>query len=336
MRWSLLLLLACASGPRGQTLGSDSFTPYTGDVPGASVIVVRNGEIVFRQSYGMANLEERIQATQQTQYRLASLTKQFTAAAILTLADRGKLSLDDRITRFLPTLPEKGITIRQLLTHTSGLIDYEDLIPTGTKSQLKDIDVLHLLESQSSTYFSPGSKFRYSNTGYAFLALIVERASGRRFADFLRENIFAPLGMQSTVAFEPGISTVEHRAFGYSREGNGWRRTDQSLTSAVLGDGGIYASVDDLVKWIGALEGGRFSVASQPAVETGEPRRPRYGFGWYIGEHAGKRVVFHHGETIGFRNALVRFPDRHLSVIVLTNRNEGTPYDTALAIADRF
>jgi CubicO group peptidase (beta-lactamase class C family) len=309
---------------------------YTGDVPGASVIVIRNGDVVFRKSFGMANLEERIASMPQTHYRLASVTKQFTAAAILTLRDRGKLSLDDRITRFLPPLPENSITIRQLLTHTSGLVDYEDLIPPGTTRQLKDVDVLHLLESQRSTYFLPGSKFRYSNTGFAFLALIVERASGERFANFLRQNIFAPLGMQSTVAFEEGVSTVANRAYGYSRKGTGWRRTDQSLTSAVLGDGGIYTSVDDLVKWVATLENGRFSVASQPVVETGDPTRPRYGFGWYFGEHAGKRVVFHTGETIGFRNALVRFPDQHLAVIVLTNRNEGTPYDTALAIAEQF
>src|ERR1700682_6665390 len=163
MRWSLLLLVACASSMPSHSIDT-LMRDYAGNVPGASVIVVRDGEVVFRRSYGMANLEERIEATPQTHYRLASLTKAFTAAAILTLADRGKLSLDDRITRFLPTLPEKGITIRQLLTHTSGLLDYEDLIPPGTNSQLKDIDVLRLLESQSSTYFSPGSKFRYSNT----------------------------------------------------------------------------------------------------------------------------------------------------------------------------
>ena len=306
---------------------------YSGDVPGASVLVVREGQVVFRQSYGMANLEERVASTPDTHYRLASLTKQFTAAAILTLAERGKLSLDDRATRFLQTLPENGITIRHLLTHTSGLYDYEDLIPPGATKQLKDIDVLHLLEPQRSTYFPPGSRYRYSNSGYVLLALVVERASGQRFADFLRQSIFEPIGMKSSVAFEEGVSSVPNRAYGYSREGSGWRRTDQSITSATLGDGGIYTSVNDLLFWIRALESGRFDAAIQPQVATDEPH-VHYGFGWYAGEHGGHRAVWHHGETMGFRNFVVRFPDQHLAVIVLTNRNEGSLREIALAIAD--
>ncbi len=312
------------------------FHDYSGDVPGASVIVIRRGKVVFRKAYGMANLEERIAATSDTHYRLASVTKQFTAAAILTLADQKKLSIDDPIRRWLPSLPPyaDAITIRHLLTHTSGLIDYEDVIPSGTTKQLKDAGVLRLLETQTSTYFAPGTSYRYSNSGYALLALIVEKASGQRFADFLHDRIFAPLGMKTTVAHEEGISTVVHRAYGYSREGERWKRTDQSLTSAVLGDGGIYTSVDELVKWIRALESGRFAEAWVPRVDT-DVKGVRYGFGWRIGEHDGRRVVSHTGESIGFRNALVRFPDEHLAVIVLTNRDEGRAYDLAVRVADQ-
>ncbi len=310
------------------------FHDYSGDVPGASVIVIRRGKVVFRKAYGMANLEERIAATSDTHYRLASVTKQFTAAAILTLADQKKLSIDDPIRRWLPSLPPyaDAITIRHLLTHTSGLIDYEDVIPSGTTKQLKDADVLRLLEAQTSTNFAPGTSYRYSNSGYALLALIVEKASGQRFADFLHDRIFAPLGMKTTVAHEEGISTVIHRAYGYSREGERWKRTDQSLTSAVPGDGGIYTSVDDLVKWIRALEAGRFAEAWVPRVDT-DVKGVRYGFGWRIGEHDGRRVVSHTGESIGFRNALVRFPDEHLAVIVLTNRDEGRAYELAVRVA---
>jgi CubicO group peptidase (beta-lactamase class C family) len=310
---------------------------YSGNVPGASVIVVREGNVVFRKSYGMANLEEKIAATPSTHYRLASVTKQFTAAAILLLADQKKLSIDDPIKRFLPSLPAyaDAITIRHLLTHTSGLIDYEDLIPDGTTKQWKDEDVLRSLGTQQSTYFAPGSGYRYSNSGYALLALIVERRSGRRFADFLRENIFVPLGMMTTVAHEEGLSTVMDRAYGYSREGDSWHRTDQSLTSAVLGDGGIYTSVEELVNWLRALDGGRFAEAMVPRVDT-DKAGVRYGFGWRISELGGRRVISHTGETIGFRNALVRFPDERLAVVVLTNRNEGHPYDIAIAIADRI
>src|SRR5712692_9857088 len=196
MRWCLLLLVACTSSMPRQSIDG-LMRDYSGDVPGASVLVVREGQVVFRQSYGMANLEERVASTPDTHFRLASLTKQFTAAAILILGERGKLSLDDRATRFLPTLPENGITIRHLLTHTSGLHDYEDLIPPGATKQLKDIDVLHLLEPQRSTYFPPGSRYRYSNSGYVLLGLVVERASGQRFANFLRQSVFEPIGMKS-------------------------------------------------------------------------------------------------------------------------------------------
>ncbi|MDQ6799549.1 MAG: beta-lactamase family protein [Acidobacteriota bacterium] len=307
---------------------------YSGDVPGASVLVVRDGKVVIRKSYGMANLEERIAATPDTNYRLASVTKQFTAASILILAKNGKLSLDDPITKYL-ALPAyaNAITIRHLLTHTSGLFAYEDLIPPGTTRQLKDADVLAILKDDDGSYFPAGTQYRYSNTGYAFLALIVERASGQRFADFLRDNIFKPAGMNATVAFEEGVSTVARRAYGYSRADGAWHRTDQSLTSAVLGDGGIYTSIDDLVHWIAWLESGRFDDALVPAIATDDPA-VRYGFGWRISEHGGHRIVWHTGETIGFRNAIVRVPDRHLAVVVLTNRNEREPYRIAIEIVD--
>lgn len=313
------------------------FRDYAGLEPGATVIVVRDGNVIARRAYGMADLEERIAATPDTHYRLASMTKQFTAAAILTLAERGRLSIDDPIRRWLPSLPAYAdpITIRHLLTHTSGLVDYEDLIPPGTTEQISGAGVLRSLETQTATVFPPGTQYRYSNSGYVLLGLIVEAASGRRFADYLHEAIFAPLGMNTSVAHEEGISTVVHRAYGYSREGTSWRRTDQSVTSATLGDGGIYTSVDQLVHWTGALDAGRFAEASIPRVPT-DVKGERYGFGWKISDHGGRRVVFHTGESIGFRNAIVRFPDEHLAIAVLTNRNEGHPLDIALAIADRI
>ena len=307
---------------------------YVGAVPGASVLIVKDGKAIMRNSYGLANLEDLIAVTPQTNYRLASLTKQFTAASILLLEERGKLSLDDPITKYL-ALPEyaNAITIRHLLTHTSGLQAYEDLIPESTTPQLKDADVLDLLAKQNTTYSPPGTHYRYSNTGYAFLALIVERASGQRFADFLRQNIFEPAGMRASVALEEGISSASHRAYGYSRDGARWKRTDQSVTSAVLGDGGIYTSIDDLVHWVAWLEGGRFDRALVPATETDDPGI-RYGFGWRISEHRGQRYVWHSGETMGFRNVILRFPERRLAVAVLTNRNEGELRRLALAIAD--
>jgi len=215
---------------------------YEGNVPGASLLVVRDGSAVVRRSYGRSNLEDRIASTPETNYRLASVTKQFTAAAILLLSQDGKLALDDPVKKWLPSLPSAvdSVTITHLLTHTSGIIDYEDVIPAGTVEQVHDAYVLRLLESQDSVYFKPGTRYSYSNSGYSLLSLIVARASGKSFATFLRERIFLPLGMNHTVAYEVGISTVANRAFGYTMKDGVWTRKDQSTTSAVLGDGGIY------------------------------------------------------------------------------------------------
>jgi len=311
------------------------FRDYTGNVPGASVIVVRNGNVLFRRAYGMADLEQRIAATPDTHYRLASVTKQFTAAAILSLADRGKLSLNDPIRRWLPSLPPyaDAITIRQLLTHTSGLVDYEDVMPPGRTTQLNDDDVLQLVAAQPATLFPPGTNWRYSNSGYVLLGLIAAKASGESFPAHLHDAIFAPLGMTTTVAHVEGGDTVANRAYGYSREGDRWTRTDQSITSATLGDGGVYTSVSELVNWVRALDDGKFAEASVPRVPT-DRKDVRYGYGWRISEHNGRTAVWHTGESIGFRNAIVRIPDEHLAIVVLTNRNEGEPYDIAMKIAD--
>ena len=247
--------MTCAMKPEVDALMRN----YAGDVPGAAVLVLRDGQPVVRATYGLADLEAGTPATPETNYRLASVTKQFTAASILLLAEDGRLTLDDRGRKWLPSLPKAAetVTIRHLLTHTSGLIDYEDVIPEIFAAQLHDADVLRLLETQDRTYFRPGTGYRYSNSGYALLALIAQRASGKTFATFLRERIFQPLGMNNTVAYEEGISTVNNRAFGYTEEAGRWNRTDQDQTSAVLGDGGIYSSIDDLAKWDAALYDGR-------------------------------------------------------------------------------
>jgi CubicO group peptidase (beta-lactamase class C family) len=312
---------------------------YQGEVPGACVAVLKDGAPILRRAYGLADIEARVAATTETNYRLASMTKQFTAAAILLLAQDGRLSIDDPVRSWLPTLARAadGMAIRHLLTHTSGLIDFEDLITEGTTVQLRDADVLKLLEAENRGYFVPGTGYRYSNSGYALLALIVSNAAGEGFAAFLRKRIFLPLGMWNTVAFEAGISSVAHRAFGYSAAQHSWARTDQSLTSATLGDGGVYSSVNDLAKWDAALYGDRLlrpaslHSAFQGATPTDDPA-VQYGFGWRISGE----TVWHSGETTGFRNVIVRHLERRLTVIVLTNRDDPEPYPTAVAIADIF
>lgn len=308
---------------------------YDGNVPGAALLVMHGGKPIVRRAYGLADVDAGVKATPSTNYRLASVTKQFTATAIRRLAAEGKLTLDDRVRQWLPTLPASAdpITIRHLLTHTSGLVDYEDVMPADPKEQLHDADVLRLLESNAGLYFAPGTSYRYSNSGYALLALIVERASGVTFATYLQEHVFAPLGMNDTAAYEPGISTVSHRAYGHTFADGAWARTDQSATSAVLGDGGIYSSVDDLAKWDAALYDAFYADAFVPATKTDDPN-VRYALGWRVSEHDGQRLLWHSGETIGFRNVILRFPERRLTVVLLTNRNDPPPYATALKIAD--
>ncbi|WP_305804739.1 serine hydrolase domain-containing protein [Stenotrophomonas sp. YIM B06876] len=313
---------------------------YDGQVPGASVLVLKDGQPVFRRSYGLAVMEDGTPASPSSNYRLASVSKQFTAAAVLLLAEDGKLGIDDPLKKWLPSLPAAAdaMTLRHLLSHTSGLLDYEGLMDPADTRQVHDSDVLGLLEKQDRRYFAPGSDYRYSNSGYALLALVVGKASGSDFASFLRQRIFLPLGMANTWAHQDGVDDIPDRAYGYSRMEGRWQRTDQSPTSAVLGDGGIYSSIDDLARWDAALYDERLlrhrslQLAFSPATKTHEPDVPYYGFGWRINGGA----LWHSGESIGFRNVIVRYPKQRLTVIVLSNRNEPEPYPLAVGIARRW
>ena len=314
---------------------------YAGDGPGAALLVVRDGAIALRKGYGLADLETRTAATPATRFRLASVSKQFTAAAILLLAQDGALSLDDPVRQWLPSLPAAtdGITLHHLLTHTSGLVDYEDVMPDAVDGQLADLDVLRLLEREGRLYFAPGSDYRYSNSAYVLLGLIVAQASGRDFPSFLRERIFAPLGMDGAVAFVDGTSTVAQRAYGHSELDGRWTRTDQSPTSATLGDGGIYASIDDLARWDAALRDDRLLSAHSRALAftahtpTDEADVDGYGYGWRVHATAHGPLLWHSGETIGFRNVILRWPDAGLTVVLLSNRNDPEPYALARRIA---
>jgi CubicO group peptidase (beta-lactamase class C family) len=309
--------------------------------PGASVMVIQGGKIVLAKGYGLANPEKRIPCATNTNFRLASVTKQFTAMAVLILAEHKQLSFDERLTDFFPEFPAYGkqITLRHLLTHTSGLIDYEDVIPKGTVIPVLDREVLGMLMQQTKTYFPPGTKYRYSNSAYALLALIVEARSGNTFARFLRENIFRPLKMSHTLAYEQGLSVVPNRAYGYSPDASGFKRTDQSLTSSVLGDGGIYSSVADLYQWDQALYTDKLvsrkmlKLAFTPGPATGYPDTG-YGFGWFIGQYRGLREVWHSGNSVGFTTRIARFPEKKFTVIILTNRNEANIAEYPHRIAD--
>ena len=316
---------------------------YSGNVPGASLTVIHNGKVVYKHSYGMADIEKGIPVTAKTNFRLASVTKEFTAAAIMLLVKKGKLGFEDNLTKIFPGFPEYGkkITIADLLNHTSGLIDYESLIPDTDTVQVTDKDVLAMMMKQDSTYFQPGSKYQYSNTGYALLAMIVEKVTGKPFAAFLKKNIFKPLGMNNSIAYQKGISEIKNRAYGYSRKDGGFSRDDQSVTSAVLGDGGIYSSVNDLFKWDQSLYTGKIvplkmkeKSFTRGILNNGE--KIDYGFGWHLKKFKGHEVVYHTGVTRGFRNIIYRIPFLKFTVIMLTNRNEGDSESLAEKIVSLY
>jgi len=313
------------------------------DGPGASLLVVHDGRVEYMKSYGLAEVDKRIPVAAGTNFRLASLSKQFTATAIMLLVKDGKLRYDTDITTLLPNLPAyaRGVTVRNLLNHTSGLPDYEDFVPDTQTVQVHDGDIPALIARAAAPKFPAGTKYDYSNTGYGLLALIVEKVSGQRYADFLRSRIFTPLAMTNTVAFEEGRSVVAQRAYGHNVGQYGIRRTDQSNTSAVLGDGGIYTSVIDLAKWDRAIEQHTLVSAAEQQLAWTPPTLPNgakteYGFGWFIDRDHGTMRVRHHGESRGFTNGIIRYPEKRLTVVILTNRSGGAPWDIAQKIAELY
>jgi len=325
--------------------------------PGAAVLVLKNRRIVFERGYGVLDLRSFRKIGPRTNFRLASCTKQFTAMAIMLLVRDGKLHYEDRLTDLFHDFPEygKSITVRSLLNHTSGLEDYQDLMakpaagtPPENIPQIKDTGVLALLKQRKTTKFPPGTKWDYSNSGYAVLAMIGEKVSRQPFGDLLRDRIFVPLKMNGTVAYEKGKNVVSERAYGHADEGGAWRETDQSRTSAVLGDGGVYSSLDDLAKWDWALEHhsllseAEMSPATTPVgVTEGSVQEPdgtpaSYGFGWFLNAYQNHPRMWHYGETVGFRTTIQRFVDDKLTVIVLCNRDDVIPAHLALKVADIF
>jgi len=327
------------------------------NAPGAAVLVVRDGKPVFRRGYGVTDLRTLHPIDASTNFRLASFTKQFTAMSVMLLVHDGKLRYDAHLTDIFPEFPAygKSITVRSLLNHTSGLPDYEDILmkqypntPDEKIPQILDAGVLKLLEQQSAGEFPPATKWEYSNSGYAVLAMIVEKVSGKPFGQFLQERIVLPLNMKDTLAYEKGKNEVPHRAYGHTKDKDAWRQTDQSPTSAVLGDGGIYSSIDDLAKWDRALRDHTLigEKEMRPALAPVQPKdgpskfpdgtTVSYGFGWFLAPYKGHQRMSHDGETIGFRTTIQRFPGDKLTVIVLANRADINPEELALKVADLY
>ena len=318
----LSMLLAMAVDP-----GALLSTYDRPDAAGISVLVRHDGQTLFRRSYGLAEVETKRAATPQTNYRLASISKQFTATTILTLVQEKRIQLDDPIATYLPGLPA-GITVRHLLTHQSGLADYENHLPPGA-FQVKDAEALTILRKMPDLLAPPGTKYAYSNSGYSLLASLVEKITGQQYADALRQRVLKPAGMLRSVAHEDGRDTVAARAYGYAE--GGMRRTDQSRTSAVLGDGGLYSSLADLEHWLDCMrkhcvltEATQQLAFTPMTLRDGTPTE--YGFGWFIRGP----LRWHTGESIGFRHALVA--QDGYEVLVLANRSDLKARELALQV----
>ena len=360
MRLTIVLLLLAAftlAAAHDPAQVDAIFAPLkSSDSPGAAVLVKKAGTVIFERGYGVTDLRSRAAIDEHTNFRLASCTKQFTAMAVMLLVHDGKLRYEDRLTDIFPDFPNYGgaITVRHLLNHTSGLLDYEDLMPKTDpnlpveKIQILDDGVLALLKQQRTTKFVPGTHWDYSNSGYVVLGLVVAKVSGKPFDEFLHDRIFAPLNMTNTVAYVRGKNGVPHRAYGHSKTSSGWEQTDQSPTSATLGDGGVYSSLADLSKWDDALRRNTLLTAKEmdPAITPvkvpdnsvrGPDGSPAdYGFGWFLNPYQHHSRMWHYGETQGFRSNIQRFTEDGLTIIVLCNRTDLDPGNLGLKVADMY
>ncbi|HEY0035925.1 MAG TPA: serine hydrolase domain-containing protein [Longimicrobium sp.] len=340
------LVLVLAPGALfGQAARVDSlFARYAAsNAPGCAVGVAENGRTVLARAYGMANLEHDVPNTPETVFEAGSVSKQFTAAAVVLLAARGRLSLDDDVRRHVPEVPDYGrtITLRHLLNHTSGLRDWGAVqeiagSPRGTRTY-SHAHVLDIVGRQRSLNFAPGTEYSYSNTGYNLLAVIVERVSGVSFAEFSRREIFAPLGMTRTEWRDDYTRVVKGRAVAYEARGGAYHQ--QMPFENVHGNGGLLTTVGDLLAWNQALATDRFpglraEMERQGVLEGG--RRTEYALGLRVAPYRGLPEVSHSGATAGYRAYLTRFPAQDVSIALLCNRGDANPVALGQQLAAVF
>jgi CubicO group peptidase (beta-lactamase class C family) len=313
--------------------------------PGCAVGVSDAGRIVLERAYGMADLEHLAVNRPDTIFEAGSVSKQFTAAAVLLLAGEGKLALDDPARKYVPELPDYGVplTIRHMLQHVSGLRDWgtiEELAgwPRTTRAYTH-AHVLDIVSRQRALNFTPGTDWSYSNTGYNLAAIIVSRVAGEPFAEFTRKRIFEPLGMTRTSWRDDFTRVVPDRAVAYADRSGGFT-TDMPFEN-VHGNGGLLTTVGDLLRWnenfVTMTVGGAGLVKLQQTPGTfNDGREHDYGFGLFIREYRGLREVSHSGSTAGYRAHLLRFPDAHVSISVLCNVTSGNASRFAYQVADAY
>ncbi len=314
------------------------------DSPGATVAVVQNGKIIYKNGFGSANLEYGIPNSPSTVYHIASVSKQFTCFAIAMLAGQGKISLDDDIRKYLPEVPDFGktITIRHLCHHTSGLRDQWNLLALAGW-RLDDVitkdHILKLVANQKELNFNPGDEFLYCNTGFTLLGEIVARVSGMTFAEYCAKNIFQPLGMESTLFYDDHEKIVPNRAYSYSQDGSGYKKSVLSYANA--GATSLFTTVEDLSKW--AMNFENIKVGNEQIMTEMHQKgvlnnnaATGYALGQAIDTYKGLNRVSHGGADAGYRTFLARFPDQRFSVIVFSNLGSFNPGGLAMQIADIY
>lgn len=308
------------------------FARWTTTTPGCAVGVALRGKPVLTKAYGMADLERGVPNTPETIFESGSVAKQFTAMAVLLLAADGRLSLDDEVRKHVPELPDYGtlLTIRHLLTHTSGLRDWGSVAAIAgwprTTREYTHADVLDIVSRQKSLNFAPGTDWSYSNTGFNLAAIIVDRLSGMSFADFSKRRIFEPLGMTNTQWRDDHRRIVKGRAVAYSTASGGYEI--EMPFENVHGNGGLLTTVGDLLKWNENFVTPKVGTAALLAEQQrlGKLKNGRdmdYGLGLYVRPLDGVKNVYHSGSTAGYRAHLNRFPDTNTSVAVLCNGSDG-------------
>ncbi len=339
-------LAATRSGGTGESSGDVTkamdllLSPsFEAGEPGAAVIVVKDGKVLLRRGYGLANLELGVPIAPDMRFRLGSVTKQFTAVAVLMLAEEGKLALDDPITKFLPDYPTHGqtVTVEHLLTHTSGIKSYTEM-PEWLPLWRKDMSLEELIGvfRDQPADFAPGEKWAYDNSGYVLLGAIIEKASGRPYADFVRDRIFVPTGMTHT-SYDTTESIVPGRVSGYQKDTGGWKNASYLSMSQPYAAGSLMSSVDDLAKWDAALyteklvKQASLARAWRPyALKDG--KSTGYGFGWTMGTVQEHPSIEHGGGINGFASYVLRLPPDHVYVAILANREANQPSLDRLAV----
>lgn len=309
------------------------------DAPGASVIVVKDGKTIFRKGYGMADVAKGIPMDAGAQHRIGSVTKQFTSTAILMLAEEGKLSVSDDITKYLPDYPTKGkkITIEHLLTHTSGIMSYTSK-PSFREGIEQDMAVNAMIDTfkNDPLTFEPGSEYRYNNSGYFLLGAIIEKVSGMPYAQFVERRIFTPLGMLDT-AYEGHEKGKAPRAAGHTVRPTGYAPSTRMSVTQPYAAGAIVSTVDDMARWDAAVSSGKLLKRSSwqraftpYTLTTGV--NTSYGYGWHLGTLQGTQRIAHGGGIPGFSAHAMRLPQKKVYAVVLAN-NDRLPVSTEVVAA---